>query len=134
MCCNDTGCNLSAAVSAAVPAALQPLTWLAHLEAISLSSSANMVDISPALMGMRRLQVLTLHADYLGAEGTAAIAEVLLVLSGSPTHLTLSYCSIGAEAAESALAPALAQAARLVKLHLKDNPLGRQESIGCHLS
>ena len=116
----------SVAASTALAAALQPLTGLTRLEATSLFPSATVVAISPALMGMRRLQVLNLYGNNLSAEGTAAIAEVLPALSVSLTHLTLSHCNIDAEAAASALAPALAQAIGLVELHLRYNPFGPQ--------
>ena len=49
---------------------------------------------------------------------------MLAALFGSLTHLTLTYCSIDAGAAALALAPALAQTAGLVELHLIFNPFG----------
>lgn len=44
--------------------------------------------------------------------------------SGSLTHLYLSHCSLGAEAAAGVLALALAQATGLVELHLRFDHLG----------
>ena len=117
-------CNLSAAESAALAAALQPLTGLTRLEAINMFSPATMVAVPPALMGMRQLQVLNLRGNDLKSDVTAAFAEVLPALASSLTHLNLSNCGIDSEAAAGALAPALAQATGLVELHLNSNSFG----------
>ena len=106
--------------------ALQLLTGLTRLQAVNVLTSGAMVTISPALMGMRQLQQLDLQSTTMSAEAIAAIAPVLPALAGSLKHLNLSHCSINAESAASALAPALAQATGLVKLHLDGNGFGPQ--------
>ena len=85
-----------------------------------------MITVSPALMGMRRLQVLNLSCNGMCAEGTAAFAKVLPACAGSLKHLNLSLCRIDAEAAANTLAPGLAQAIGLVELRLEDNVFGPQ--------
>ena len=85
-----------------------------------------MVTIPPALMGMRRLQVLDLRGNAMSVEDTAAVAAALPALAGSLKYLHLSYCRIDVEAAANALAPALTQATGLVKLFLGSNEFGPQ--------
>ena len=111
---------------AALAPALQKLTGLTCLKAKGFINLAAMVTISPALMGMRRLQVLDLHRTAMGVDGIAAFAAVLPALAGSLVHLDLSYCCIDAKTAAKALAPALAQATGPVKLRLGDTDFGQQ--------
>ena len=76
---------------------------------------------------MRRLRVLGLSAHSVA--GNAMSAEVTAAfpaLAGSLQQLTLSHCRIDVEAADNALAPALAQATGLVELGLGNNDLGPQ--------
>ena len=77
--------------SAALAAVLQTLTGLTRLAAREVFNPAAIVAITPALMGMRRLQVLALtlrscsSMALMTAEGSAALAALLLALSGSLT-------------------------------------------------
>ena len=110
---------MGATTAAALAAALQPLTGLTSLKVSkTLAVPDSVVAFSPALMGMRRLQVLDLASNPFSAQGTAAFAQALLALAGSLKHLDLSYCQIDASTAASTLAPALAQVTGLAKLHL----------------
>lgn len=103
---------------------LQALTGLTCLEARSFFSSVGMVTVAPYLRGLTRLQVLNLWRTPMRADGTAAFVRVLPALAGSLKHLDLSRCSMDTRAAETVLAPALAQATGLAQLHLNDNELG----------
>lgn len=62
----------------------------------------------------------------MSAEVTVAFSMALPGLAGSLMRLDLSSWSIGAQAATTALAPALAQATGLVEVRLGDNDLGPQ--------
>ena len=68
--------------AATLAAALQPLTGLTCLCLDQMINSATgMVVIAPALMGMRRLQVLQLRINLLSAQGTAAFAAAVPALA-----------------------------------------------------
>ena len=85
---------------------------------------AALVPFSPALMSMRRLQVLDLSGNTMGAEGTAAFSSALPAIAGSLTHLNLLCCCMDVEVVATFLAPALAQAIGLVELSLSWSDFG----------
>ena len=98
----------AAAATVAAAGALQALTGLTLLQASGIFASVSREAIAPALMGMVRLQHLTLSQTPMHAEGTAAFALALPAFASSLTFLCLLGCSIDAEAASRVLAPALA--------------------------
>ena len=118
--------SLDDAGSVALAAALHALTGLTHLKVTSYLQSTAIATISPALMGMRRLQALEVSGTPMRPQGTAAFAAALPAIAGSLKHLNLTSCRIDVEAAATALAPALAQATGLVELRLANNDLGAQ--------
>lgn len=63
-----------------------------------------MVTISPALMGLQRLQVLDLGETLWCAEGIAAFSAALPALARSLKRLTLSHRSLKVGMAANALA------------------------------
>ena len=127
--------SLDDAGSVALAAALHALTGLTHLKVTSYLQSTAKSTISPALMGMRRLQALEVTGTRMRPQGTAAFAAALRraaampgipAIAGSLKPLNLTSCRIDVEAAATALAPALAQATGLVELRLANNDLGAQ--------
>ena len=116
----------TAGTAVAAADALQALTGLTLLQAPRIFASVDMEAVTPALMGMVRLQYLNLAQTPMGVEGTAAFAKVLPAFASSLKFLNLSQCSIDAEAASRVLAPTLAQVTGLAGLYLHHHDVGPQ--------